>query len=225
MAGNQLDDLQHLDELAQLPHGRHGLPPEFVQRNQRERLVHAFTALVGEVGYGAATITGTTEGAGVSSNTFYKYFATIEECCIAAVEKELDSLRPIISAAYQSESDWPLSIRAAIAAILDDFAEYPDVARLLTVEPFVAGPKIAALHKAAVEEMVPYLRRGRELSQSPDSLPKTAERGLLGAANSLVARQVLAGKASTLPELLPDLAQFILTPYLGAVEARRLILR
>jgi len=221
MTGNQLRDLQHLDELAQLPHGRHGLPPEFVQRNQRERLVHAFTALVGEVGYGAATITGTTEGAGVSSNTFYKYFATIEECCIAAVKRELEGLRPIVSAAYRSESDWPLSIRAAIAAILDDFAQYPDVARLLTVEPFVAGPKIATLHKTVIEEMVPYLRHGRELSQSPDSLPRTAERGLLGAANSLVARQVLAGKAPSLPGLLPDLAQFVLTPYVGAAAARR----
>lgn len=218
VTSQRLDDLQHFDELAQLPHGRHGLPPEFVQRNQRERLVHAFTALVGEVGYGGATITGTTEGAGVSSNTFYKYFATIEECCIAAVEKELEGLRPIVSAAYRSESEWPLSIRAALAAILDDFAQYPDVARLLTVEPFVAGPKIAALHKAAIEEMVPYLRRGRELSRSP--LPKTAERGLLGAVNSLVARQVLAGNATTLPNLLPDLTQFILTPFLGATDAR-----
>jgi AcrR family transcriptional regulator len=222
VASQHLEDLNHLDELAQLPHGRHGLPPEFVQRNQRERLVHAFTALVGEVGYGAATITGTTEGAGVSSNTFYKYFGTIEDCCIAAFEKELEGLRPLVAEAYLSESQWPLSIRAALAAILADFAEYPDVARLLTVEPFVAGPKIAALHKAAIEEMVPYLRPGRELSSAPESLPKTAERGLLGAANSLVARQVLAGKAGSLSELLPDLTQFILTPYLGAAEARGL---
>jgi len=217
---SHLENLEHPDELAQLPHGRHGLPPEFVRRNQRERLIVAFTALVGEVGYGAATITATTEGAGVSSNAFYKYFETIEECCIAAFETELEALRPIVAEGYASEAGWPLAIRAALATILDDFSRHPDVARLLTVEPFVAGPRMAALHKAAIEELVVHLRRGRELGSGSDRLPPTAERGLLGAASSLVARQVLAGEASSLPQLLPDLTQFILTPYLGAAEAR-----
>jgi hypothetical protein len=72
------------DELAQLPHGRHGLPQEFVERNQRERLIAAFTELVGEVGYNDATITATTAGAAVSSRTFYDHFATLEECYLGA---------------------------------------------------------------------------------------------------------------------------------------------
>lgn len=218
-----VDNPEHPDELAQLPHGRHGLPLEFVQRNQRERLLAAFTALVGQGGYNAANITATTEGAGVSSNTFYKYFDTIEECCIAAFDKALDGVRPLVVEAFQSEPEWPLAIRAALAAVLADFAEFPDSARLLTVEPFVAGPKIAAKHKAAVEEVVPYLLRGRELGKA-EFLPPTAERGLVGAVNSLVARQLLAGRGSELTELLPDLTQFVLTPYLGTAEARKFAL-
>jgi AcrR family transcriptional regulator len=209
------------DELAQLPHGRHGLPPEFVQRNQRERLIAAFTVLVGEAGYGAATITGTTEGAGVSSNAFYKYFETIEDCCIAAFDKAREDLRPLVAEAFEAEAEWPQGIRQALAVVLADFAEFPEIARLLTAEPFVAGPRIAAKHKQAIEGLVPYLKRGRELTGSGDLLPDTAEKGLLGAANSLVARQVLAGKGGQLEDLLADLTQFILTPYLGADEARR----
>jgi AcrR family transcriptional regulator len=209
------------DELAQLPHGRHGLPPEFVEHNQRERLIASFIHLVGEVGYSGATITAVTEGAGVASRTFYKYFETIDDVCIAAFEKAVEDLRPLLVEAYEREDEWPLRIRASLAALLADFAEFPDVARLLTVEPFVAGPEIARRHKAALEELVSFLRGGRDLRQADEPLPDTAERGILGAVNSMVGRQVTAGRGEDLEALLPDLTQFVLTPYLGAAEARR----
>jgi AcrR family transcriptional regulator len=211
----------HPDELAQLPHGRHGLPPEFVEHNQRERLIASFTALVGEVGYSGATITAVTEGAGVASRTFYKYFDTIDEVCVAAFEKGVEDLRPLVVAAYRSETEWPLRIRAVIAAFLADFAAYPELARLLTAEPFVAGPELARMHKAAIEGLVPFLREGRSLQDGREPLPDTAERGILGAVNSMVGRQATAGRGEELEALLPDLTQFVLTPYLGAVEARR----
>lgn len=211
----------HPDELAQLPHGRHGLPPEFVEHNQRERLIASFTALVGEVGYSGATITAVTEGAGVASRTFYKYFDTVDEVCVAAFEKGVEDLRPLVVAAYRSETEWPRRIRAVIAAFLADFAAYPELARLLTAEPFVAGPELARMHKAAIEGLVPFLREGRSLQDGREPLPDTAERGILGALNSMVGRQVTAGRGEELEGLLPDLTQFVLTPYLGAAEARR----
>ena len=37
----------------------------------------------------------------------------------------------------------------------------------------------------------------------------------------MVGRQVMAGRGEDLTLLLPDLSQFVLTPYLGAAEARR----
>lgn len=212
---------QHPDELAQLPHGRHGLPQEFVEHNQRERLIASFVGLVGEVGYNGVTITTIIEGAGVASRTFYKYFDTVEDVCIAAFEKGVEDLRPLVVEAYRSEADWPLRIRAVIAAFLADFAEYPELARLLTAEPFVAGPEVARLHKAALEGLVPFLRRGRGLRDGGEPLPDTAERGILGAVNSMVGRQLTAGKGEELESLLADLTQFVLTPYLGAAEARR----
>lgn len=209
------------DELAQLPHGRHGLPPEFVAHNQRERLIASFTALVGEVGFSGATITAITEGAAVSSRTFYKYFETVEDCCIAAYDKAVADLTPLVAEAYDSELEWPLRLKAVVEAILTDFAEYPELGRLLTVEPFVAGPEIAKRHKTAIEELVPFLLAGRRFSDSPDQLPETAEKAMLGAAASTVGRHILAHGGDELSDLLPDLTQFMLTPYLGAAEARR----
>jgi AcrR family transcriptional regulator len=212
----------HPDELAQLPHGRHGLPSEFVEHNQRERLIASFIALVGELGYSGVTITAITEGAGVASRTFYKYFDTVEDVFVAAFEKGVEDLRPRIVSAYRSAGEWPQRIRAVIAAFLADFAEYPELARLLTAEPFAAGPEIARMHKAAIEDLVPFLREGRAMRDGGEPLPDTAERGILGALNSMVGRQVTAGRGEQLGELLPDLTQFVLTPYLGAAEARRI---
>jgi hypothetical protein len=40
----------------------------------------------------------------------------------------------------------------------------------------------------------------------------------------LIGRHAFSGEAEVLPGLLPDLTQFILTPYLGPVEARRVAL-
>lgn len=222
MPNNNPAEIPHPpDELAQLPHGRHGLPPEFVAHNQRERLIASFTALVGEVGYSGATITAITEGASVSSRTFYKFFETVEDCCIAAYAKGVADLTPLVAEAYDSDEEWPLRLRAVIEAILVEFAEYPELGRLLMVEPFVAGPEIAKQHKAAIEDLVTYLRAGRRFSEFPDQLPGTAEKALLGAAASTVGRHILAHGGEGLIDLLPDLTQFVLTPYLGAAEAHR----
>lgn len=212
----------HPDELAQLPHGRHGLPAEFVERNQRLRLITSFVHLVGEVGYSGATMTAVIEGASVSSRTFYKFFETIEDCCIAAFEHGIEEVRPVLEEAWASEAEWPRRVRASLAALLEEFAELPDLARLLTAEPFVAGPEIARRHKAAIEQLVPFLREGRSLRADPGALPDSAERGFLGAVDSMIARHVVAGEGEALPGLLPDLTQFLLSPYLGAAEARRL---
>ncbi|HEX5712135.1 MAG TPA: TetR/AcrR family transcriptional regulator [Solirubrobacterales bacterium] len=214
------------DELARLPHGRHGLPTEFVEHNQRERLIAAFIELAGKVGYNDATITAIAAGAGVSSRTFYKYFETVEDCCVAAFDLAAGQLGEVLRAAFESESEWPLQVRAALAAAVDRFAADPPVARLLTVEPFVAGPALAERYKAAVDQAIPYLRQGRESGKGgEDLLPDTTERGVLGAINGLVSRQVKAGRAESLPELLPDLVQFALTPYRGASSAREVALQ
>ena len=213
------------DELARLPRGRHGLPQEFVDHNQRQRLIASFTHLLGEVGYNEATITNTAAGAGISTVTFYRHFETIEDVYLGALEETLGRLAPVLLAAFETEPEWPAAVRATLATLLELLAADPDTARLLTAEPFVAGSVIAERYRGAFELVTPYLARGRKLRDpSSEPLPESTERSLLGAASSLIGRHAFAGEAEVLPGLLPDLTQFILTPYLGPVEARRVAL-
>jgi AcrR family transcriptional regulator len=219
------DSAEFPDELARLPRGRHGLPQEFVDHNQRQRLIASFIHLLGEVGYNDVTITNTAAGAGISTVTFYKHFESIEDVYLGALDETLGRLAPVLLDVFESEEEWPTAVRASLATLLDLLAADPDTARLLTAEPFVAGAAVAERYRAAVDLVSPYLAKGRELrGANADPLPEINERSLLGAANSLIGRHAFTGDSEGLAALLPDLTQFLLTPYLGPVEARRIAL-
>ncbi|HTT95500.1 MAG TPA: TetR/AcrR family transcriptional regulator [Solirubrobacterales bacterium] len=209
------------DELARLPHGRHGLPPEFVERNQRQRLLASLVRALADSGYNAATITGIAEGAGVTTRTFYKYFDSVEACYLSAFDTGAELLGERLVEAWATEEDWPARVRSALAAALDFFAGAPELASLLLTEPFVAGPDVAARYRAELARLVPYLREGRVLSPEGPSFPETTERGLIGSLASRIGRKVTAGEAAELPSLLADLTQFTLTPYLGVQAAKK----
>lgn len=209
------------DELARLPHGRHGLPAEFVAHNQSRRLLASLIAIVGEQGYNAATITAITEGAGVTTRTFYKYFDSVEACYQAAFDTGVEMLVAQLAEAWAAAPEWPRQVKAALAAGLEFFAASPGLARLLLTEPFVAGPSIARRYQQEIGRAAPFLARGRELSAEGPSFPASTERGLVGSIASQIGRKVSAGEAEQLPKLSADLVQFALTPYLGAGEARR----
>lgn len=219
------DSPEFPDELARLPRGRHGLPQEFVDHNQRQRLIASFTHLLGEVGYNEVTITNTAAGAGISTVTFYKHFESIEQVYLGALDETLGRLSPVLLSAFEAETEWPAAVRATLATLLDLLAADPDTARLLTAEPFVAGANVAGSYREAFDYAAPYLAEGRKLRDAKsEPLPASTESSLLGAAGSLIGRHAFGGDSEALPKLLPDLTQFILTPYLGPVEARRVAL-
>jgi AcrR family transcriptional regulator len=210
------------DELARLPHGRHGLPPEFVERNQSQRLLASLIRIVAEQGYNGATITAITDGAGVTTRTFYKYFESVEACYLAAFDALGKIIAERLAAAWASEQEWPLRVRAALAAALDLFSASPELAALMLSEPFVAGAAVSRRYQEEIARLGPYLAEGRALSAGGDVLPPTTERGILGSIASQIARKVSGGEADDLPAMLPDLTQFALTPYLGPAAARKI---
>lgn len=209
------------DDLARLPHGRHGLPPEFVERNQSQRLLASLIRIVAADGYNAATITGVAEGAGVTTRTFYKYFDSVEDAYLGAFDAAVDLLAESLIEAWSSAEDWAPRVRAALAAALDFFAASPELASVLLAGPFVAGPAISARYREEIERLSTYLRQGRDHSPAAAAFPPTTERGLIGSIASQIGRKVSNGEAAQLPGLLPDLSQFVLQPYLGDAEARR----
>jgi AcrR family transcriptional regulator len=219
---NSVDSAQgYPPELSRLPPGRHGLPREFVIHNQRERLIAGLAEAVAENGYSSTTIAHITRHAAVSRRTFYEHFNSKDECFVDAYDTVMTELSERVENAFRQEDEWPRAVRAGLAAMLEFLAAEPNLARLAMVESLVAGPVVVERYDAAIQGLVPYLQAGREGRSKAvlERLSPTTEEALVGGMVSLISRRIIAGQATELEELLPDLVEFALTPYIGSEDA------
>jgi AcrR family transcriptional regulator len=211
--------------MERLPRGRHGLSPEFVAQNQRERLIAGLTEALYEVGYQKTTVSLIGERASVSKSDFYKHFQSKDECFFAAYEEAIERIRKEVTGACagDEEAGWSPRMRDGIGALLRYLAANPALASISLVEGLRAGRGVYDRYQAAVESFVPYLRKGAPLAPGGEPVPAATDEAVVGGVASLLGRRVLAGETERIDQLLPDVLEFALTPYLGAAEARRII--
>jgi AcrR family transcriptional regulator len=173
-----------------LPSGAHGIPPELVARNQRERLIAGIAEACAEHGFAEVTVTEIARRASVSNVTFYEQFADKRECLLAAHEELLERLSAEMEAACEAEATLETKRRSAVRVALQLLAVDPPTARLLSVEVLAAGP-------AGMERLAAAL----------DDLAACLGTSWAGAAAMamLVARLVMAGEAERLPGLEDEL--------------------
>src|SRR5215203_897980 len=119
-----------------LPRGRHGLSPEFVARNQRERLIAGLTQALYEVGYQKTTVSIIGQQAAVSKSDFYKHFESKDDCFIVAYDTAVERIRAEVLAACAAAAgeEWALRVRAGIDALLELLAAEPALASIVLVE-------------------------------------------------------------------------------------------
>lgn len=208
-----------------LPRGRHGLSPEFVARNQRERLITGLTEVLYEVGYQKTTVSLIGQRASVSKSDFYKHFESKDDCFFAAYDEAIERIREQVLAACgkHSKSQWPPRVRAGIESLLSALAAEPALASISLVEGLRAGRGVYDRYQAAVESFVVYLRDGAPQAPGGGEVPEATDEAVVGGIASLLGRRVLAGEAEQIDQLLPEVLEFALTPYLGTAEARRII--
>jgi AcrR family transcriptional regulator len=217
VATHDLDEDGSAPGLPRLPPGRHGLSREFVTRNQLDRLTAGMIAAIAEHGYHGATISQIAEAAGVSRRTFYGYYSGKEECFFATYQVIFDHLRETMTGAAGSAEDWPGQVRARLRAMLGVFAANPDLVSFTMIAPQAAGGEIAARYRTLLAQLVGVLK-GEVPAEARQPSP-AAEHGLIGAASALLVREVRAGRGENLPDLLPDLVELVLAPYLGRERA------
>jgi AcrR family transcriptional regulator len=217
-------DSQARGDLGPIPGGQHGLTPEQVAESQRERLLAAVAELAAERGYNATTITEIARTAVVANRVFYANFASKEECFLAAFDAVADHLRELIAAAaLEADADWSTRLIAALRTTLEFFDSEPTLARLCLIAPFTATPAVVAHFRQVIVTAIPYLAEGRNL-QPDEQLPDSTEDSILGGVVSQLSRSLL-NDSGPMINLLPDLIEFGLAPYLGSDEARRLAAR
>ncbi len=211
--------------MERLPRGRHGLSPEFVARNQRARLITGLTEALYEVGYQKTTVSLIGQRASVSKSDFYKHFESKDDCFYAAYDAAVERIQEEVLTACGREAgaEWAVRVRAAIESLLTLLTNNPALASIALVEGLRAGRGVYDRYQAAVESFVPHLREGAPPAPDGSVVPRATDEAIVGGIASLLGRRVLADEAEQIAELLPEVLEFALTPYLGAAEARRIV--
>lgn len=208
-----------------LPRGRHGLSPEFVARNQRERLIAGLIEALYEEGYQKTTVSLIGQRAAVSKSDFYKHFESKDDCFIAAYDAAVAQLRRCVVEACDANADepWPLRVSAALAALLKRLTSEPALASIVLVEGLRAGRGVYDRYQGGIESFVGFLREGAPQTPGSSDVPEATDEAVVGGVASMLGRRVLAGEAEQLDQLFPEILEFVLSAYLGVEEARRIV--
>jgi AcrR family transcriptional regulator len=189
------------------------LPREFVAVRKRRRIMDAMVELSAEQGYEATKIADVVRRAGVARKTLYDNFDGKEEIFLAAFDAALDEvLARMEEACEQAGGTWVDRVAAALRAFLAYVAENPATARVCLVEAISATPTASARFGTALQRFVEILRRE---VPGDTGLPDTIEETLIGGVAWILHQRIRHDGAEKVPELAPELLDFLLSPYHG----------
>jgi len=198
--------------------------PMAATESRRDLILAAMIRVVGSKGYKETSVADVIEEAGTSRTTFYKHFEDKHECFLAAYDMLVEQVFAEVVANCDGEQPWLERMEKGLATIVELFAVDPELARTAVVEVAAAGADARQRHWNAVARFTEYLEDGRELADGRE-LPENISLMSAGAVSGLIFDELLAGRATQLPALLPDLLFAMLVPYIGpraaADEMRR----
>ncbi|HEU5063139.1 MAG TPA: helix-turn-helix domain-containing protein [Solirubrobacterales bacterium] len=199
--------------------GRQPLPREFITHHQRARIIAALANETSEKGYRQVTVADIVRRAGIARNTFYENFRSKEDCFLATQEFAMSTaLERVVEAAGRYEN-WTERVRAGLSAFLQYVVEEPALARTCMVEALSAGPAAVQRYEESQQAFVSLFRLGRDVSPHGGELPDTLEEAIIGGVFWIVYQRLAVSEVKEIPEVLPELVEFALTPYLGAEAA------
>jgi AcrR family transcriptional regulator len=192
------------------------LPRDFIAAHKRRRMMDAIAELTSEQGYEATKIADVVRRAKVARKTLYDNFDGKEDLFLAAVDLNVAELRSRVEAACAgSEGPWEQRVRDGLAAFLTFIAQHPAAARMCMVEAISATPSAAVRYQEALHSFVELLRGAAPPRPGPSG---TLEETLTGGVAWIATQQIRGGGAERIEELLPELSEFLLSPYHGVAE-------
>jgi AcrR family transcriptional regulator len=175
-------------------------------------MIDAMSELCAEQGYEATKIADVVRRAHVARKTLYDNFSGKEELFLAAFDATLADAADKVDEACDPipTEDWERRTEAGLRAVLEFVATHPAEAKLWFVEAPAATPDAAARYDAALEG---FITRLREAAPPGPSRATTLEEALVGGTIWIIQREVRRDAAADAAALLPELAEFIISPY------------
>jgi AcrR family transcriptional regulator len=176
----------------------------------------ALAELTAEHGYEATKISDIVRRAGVARKTLYDNFEGKEEVFLAAFDAARDEVMRRVkegSADADDDSDWQDRVHGGLAAVLGYVAEQPTLARMCMIEALSATPATTKRYEDALDG---FVELAEEALPEDGRLPDTIAETLVGGVAWIVYQQIRRGEAERAEDLLPELSEFMMGPYLGA---------
>lgn len=180
---------------------------------KRRRIMDAIAELSAEQGYEATKIGDIVRRAGVARKTLYDNFEGKEEVFLAAIDSALqEALVRVEEACAAAGEDWSARVEAGLGALLAYLAEKPSEARMCMIDALSATPASGARYDEALHRCVELMRRS---APRDTGLPDTIEETLVGGVAWILNQQIRRQETERAPELLPELLEFVVSPYRG----------
>jgi AcrR family transcriptional regulator len=189
-----------MQEVTQLPRGRHRLSRQEVLESQRGRMLEAMAHAVLEKGYVHTTVADVLARARVSRETFYEHFDGKEDCFLAAYELSVQILLETMAAAVPTRVTTPLTrLRRVLSAYLDVMSQEEAMARVFLVDVYAAGPEALRRRREVMDRFVETVAGLLDVSSADE---RFAVEALVAAISSMVTVRVAVGALDELPGLL-----------------------
>lgn len=191
--------------------------------SDRERALLATAEIWDEEGYEGLSGAAISARAGIEVASFEAIFPDLETVVRATLEVPIAAMVGLVGAQFSPDRSEPESCMMGIVAILKLMAANPAYAYVVYVGRRVGSVpiEINAVAKTTGGFMVAMLERLRE-SSSVSVQPVGSGIGALGAAEAVVRREVLAGRADRLLDVAPAVVYGATAPFVGQKEGVRL---
>jgi AcrR family transcriptional regulator len=199
----RLDDTD--ERYRPLPTGMHGLDPEAVKRDQRERLQKAMIELIAKKGYTAVRIVDLARLAHVSQPTFYRLYSDKEALFLCAYEEVAQRTARTVMRAYDVEGAPGERLRAGMHAFARLAVADPDAMSLLVLGAFGAGTKVLRARRKATAALETGIRISRDRAEGDEGGDLTV-RMILGGIREVTASRLRHGRGAELASLSDELA-------------------
>jgi AcrR family transcriptional regulator len=196
---------QEADPYRPLPTGSHGLDPELVKVDQRERLRKAMIELIANKGYPSVRILDLAKLAHVSQPTFYSLFSDKEELFLNAYDEIAQRTGRTVLAAYAVEGSQDARLRAAMHAFAELAVAEPRAMSLLMLGAFGAGPKALEQRRLMLGTLEARILASRDGGLARGKADLTVK-AILGGIREVTAERLRSGREAELPELVDELA-------------------
>lgn len=170
-------------------------------------------------GFKATTITDVVAAAQLTRDDFYAIFRDEEECFLAAIDQVLSEVMSLVSGRYSADKPWFQIIHDIISGLTEMLAERPAFGKVVFLEALPAGSAAFERYGAGKRALISLLEQGRTDAPADLALPTTVAEIAFGGAEAVIKDELIAGRASSLPDLVPDLLYVCYAPFMEQEQA------